>query len=688
MDYPTELPFRQVHLDFHTSGDIAGIGSAFDAEGFKRRLRDARVDSITLFSVCHHGWNYHPTKAGAMHPGLSFDLLGAQMKACAEEGVLAPVYVSAGLNQRLANAHPEWIERDPEGARLGWRSSCLEAGFDKLCLNSPYLGELCALAAEAARLHPAANGIFLDIIAQGDCACPSCVASMDAAGLDPADPKARRTQSRATLLKYYRRVNAAIEAAAPGMPVFHNSGHVPRGRRDLFPFFSRFELESLPTWSWGYDHFPTSARYVDGLGKPFLGMTGKFHTTWGEFGGYKHPNALRYECAAMLAMGARCSIGDQLHPDGELDEATYRIIGEAYREVEAKEAWCVGSRPVSDVALLSRQAFGPPEEAFEFEDQADAGAVRALLEEGALFDLVDREAIDGQEGLSRYALAIVPDGLAIDEALAARLRAFVSGGGALILAGPSVFGPEGRAPLDLGLEYEGMEPHCPSYVVPRPGRGPSWLGGAPLVSYGRSARVRPAGAEVLADVLFPVFDRDRSHFSSHQHSPYLKEPTGYAGIAAKGRTIYFAHPVFSQYRALGAVAQRALIGMALDNLLGDGRSLKTSLPSAARATMRAQEALGRSVVHLLYAPVDMRGGGSIEGMSMRSPGKVGIIEDLPAIGPVEIEVRPGRKISAARLAPQGTVLAMTRREDAPGSETYSFTTPAFSCHQMIELDWA
>ena len=42
-------------------------------------------------------------------------------------------------------------------------------------------------------------------------------------------------------------------------------------------------------------------------------MTGN-HTTRGEFGGYKHRNALRYECAAMLAFGAKCSVGDQLIP--------------------------------------------------------------------------------------------------------------------------------------------------------------------------------------------------------------------------------------------------------------------------------------------------------------------------------------------------------------------------------------
>ncbi|MEI7834394.1 MAG: hypothetical protein WCJ56_14500, partial [bacterium] len=63
-------------------------------------------------------------------------------------------------------------------------------------------------------------------------------------------------------------------------------------------------------------------------------MTGKFHSHWGEFGGYKHPNALRFESALSLANGAKISIGDQMHPYGKLDEATYRLIGTAYAEVE------------------------------------------------------------------------------------------------------------------------------------------------------------------------------------------------------------------------------------------------------------------------------------------------------------------------------------------------------------------
>ena len=66
---------RQVHLDFHTSEKIDGIGKDFSKEQFQQMLKKGHVDSITVFSKCHHGWSYHPTKVNKMHPNLNFDLL-------------------------------------------------------------------------------------------------------------------------------------------------------------------------------------------------------------------------------------------------------------------------------------------------------------------------------------------------------------------------------------------------------------------------------------------------------------------------------------------------------------------------------------------------------------------------------------------------------------------------------------
>ena len=55
----TALRCRQVHLDFHTSPHIEGVGAAFDPDHFAATLAAAHVDSVTCFARCHHGWIYY-----------------------------------------------------------------------------------------------------------------------------------------------------------------------------------------------------------------------------------------------------------------------------------------------------------------------------------------------------------------------------------------------------------------------------------------------------------------------------------------------------------------------------------------------------------------------------------------------------------------------------------------------------
>ena len=77
-----KLRFRQIHLDFHTSERIAGIGSRFDADAFADTLARAHVDSVTCFGRCHHGWLYYDTDqfAERRHPNLTSNLLKEQIE--------------------------------------------------------------------------------------------------------------------------------------------------------------------------------------------------------------------------------------------------------------------------------------------------------------------------------------------------------------------------------------------------------------------------------------------------------------------------------------------------------------------------------------------------------------------------------------------------------------------------------
>ena len=98
------LPTRQVHLDFHTSEDIPGVGSAFSKENFQEALRLGHLNSIPVFAKGQHGWCYYPTRVGTPHPTLApgFDLTGAMIDAAHEMGVDCPVYITAGWSAQDA----------------------------------------------------------------------------------------------------------------------------------------------------------------------------------------------------------------------------------------------------------------------------------------------------------------------------------------------------------------------------------------------------------------------------------------------------------------------------------------------------------------------------------------------------------------------------------------------------------
>lgn len=674
-----QLRFRQIHLDFHTSPAIPGIGARFDKAQFQEALKTGNVDSITCFSSCHHGWSYHPTEVGAMHPHLDFDLLRAQIDACTEIGVKVPIYLTAGVDNVAAEAHPEWREISPDGCYQGWTGSPLEAGFKTLCFNTPYMDYLVAKIEEAVKRYPEADGVFLDIIHQGPCCCRYCMNRMAKNGLDPEREADRAANARAVLLHYFARSTEACKIANPDMPVFHNSGHIAVGNREILPFFSHLELESLPTGGWGYDHFPVSAKYVGGLGMEYLGMTGKFHTTWGEFGGYKHPNALRYECAAMLAFGSKCSVGDQLHPSGEADMSTYRIIGEAYREVREKEPWCREVKNVADIGLLSSAGNHRSDSNYPQgrENVPDTGASRILLEGHYLFDILDEEM-----DFSPYRLLILPDDISISSGLRPKLENYLVGGGKLLLTGSSGLDSEGQPIFDIGGTIEGDSPYSPDFVAAVGEMRPE-LVDSPVVMYMRSKRLRVTTGESLGDVCDPFFNRTYEHFCSHQHTPYTGETSGYAAGAVKDAILYLAHPVFSLYYAYGAVGYKRYIQGAIDRILGEDKRLSTNLPSTARVSLMEQAAENRQILHLLYANTVKRGssmllsGGNNQSSANRQPKAIEVIEELLPLSDVEVAVRTNG-VSKVTLEPQGIEIPF---EDTPDGT--KVRVDRFTCHQMV-----
>ncbi|MBI4921132.1 MAG: beta-galactosidase trimerization domain-containing protein [Devosia nanyangense] len=666
------MRLRQVHLDFHTSELIEDIGSRFDAGAFGAAFRDAHVDSVTVFSKCHHGHSYHPTTVGRMHPHLKFDLLRAQIDALHANGIKAPVYLSAGWDEYAANTEPGWRLMDERGLPKRVGGDPLGDGWAYLDFASPYLAYLCRQVEEVMVRYPDGDGIFIDIPYQQPSAGPWAQQRMQAQGMDWQSPSDRRRFAEQVSFELFDGIQAAVRKHDPARPLFFNLGHVRRVRRDVYKrYFSHLELESLPTAKWGYDHFPLSARYVDAFREPFIGMTGKFHHLWGEIGSYKSPAALVYEVAAMQAHGAGASIGDHLHPNCEMDATTYRSVALAYAAAEASEPWAIGSVNRADIGVVSaegsrRPAFvGTPDTS----DFADEGAARVLLEGKFTFDVLDPEA-----DFSAYRLLILPDEVVVDDSLRASLDAYLAGGGKLLLTGRSGIDEETGFLFDVGANWRGTNAFPSGDYALHDRSIRADFVDDPIFMYVPSEQIEVTAGESLGTVFDPYFERSPKHFSGHVHTPRRSLPSGYAAGVRKHGITYLAHPVFTAYRRSGAVAVLEMLEKVIAQLLDGNPLVRTSLPRAGRITVRRQAEHSRDVVHLMLAHPVLRG--ELRGDNVQP------IQDFVEVCDVEVDLSIDSPPAGIRLVPDGAPLPF---EVVDGR--VRFQVPRLLGHVALEVNY-
>ncbi len=652
-----DIRLRQIHLDFHTSESIPDIGMDFDSDRFADTLLAAHVDSITCFTRGHHGWLYYPSKRfpERIHPHLKCeDLFGDQLRACKKRGINVPAYLPIQWDHLVATQHPEWLVTDEHGKPVG--NEPYEAGFYRqLCLNTPYREFVIEQAVEVMEMYPV-DGIFLDIINVKECSCRYCKASMVESGLDPADKEVRKSHMLSVISEFTEVVSAALRAVRPDIKIYYNHAHVRTTHRDIIDGFTHLELESLPSGGWGYMDFPITARYARTLGVPILGMTGKFHTSWGDFQSLRNQPALEYECFRSLALDAGCSIGDQLHPYGRLDPAAYRLIGNVYKSVEEKESWCFGSEPVVEIAVVSPDGFWGDNTGY-FSAEIE-GISRLLTESGQQFDVIDQ----GEE-LSKYRLIMLPDLVEQTPEFAERLKEYLKRGGKVISSYRSLH----DTVQDWGFTPSCRAPYSPDFIVPA---APLSEGLEPVeyVMYERAECVEVREGEVLLNVHEPFFNRTWEHFCSHQHAPSTFEG-GYPAVVQNGGHIHFIHPIFHTYAQKHPKWYKTLVVNAIHQLLGE-QMVSHDGPSSILMTINRQKSERRYILHTLGYICE------------RSAREFDIIEEAMQLFDTEVSFSLEEKVVSARVVPEGTPLAIA---EVNGRQVIRI--PEIHGHSMVELNY-
>jgi hypothetical protein len=330
-------------------------------------------------------------------------------------------------------------------------------------------------------------------------------------------------------------------------------------------------------------------------------------------------------------------VGDQLPPRGTLDPAAYDLIGAVFAQCEAAEPFYAGSRELPQVGVLSANH---PARDLATTNLSDEGAIQ-MLEESHY----DVALLDDQSDLRPYQLLILPDETVVTPRLQKALAGFHARGGKLLLSFRAGRDAAGNFALDfLPLKFDGLGEKFPTFWRARRDFWPE-LSQSDRVIYAQGAQVRPGrGAKVLIDRVLPYFRRTDLTFSSHFQTPPVAQADRYPAVVAGPNFVYFADPIFREYRQVGNIAARDVWKRTVEQLIGPapfGAGLPTTVLSVPRRR-------GRDLILTLLHYVPLRK--SLE---------LDVLEERMGFGGEILHLPPAAK----NIRVYGTTTPLTRHPD-------------------------
>jgi hypothetical protein len=380
-------------------------------------------------------------------------------------------------------------------------------------------------------------------------------------------------------------------------------------------------------------------------------MTGRFHRSWADFGGLKHPNQLMSELPGIVAHGAQISIGDQPPPHGRLDPAVYQSIGVGFGYIKTIEPWLTRAAPVTEAAIVvanlpltdigDNLVIGG--DGRHEKEGAVYGAVKMLTELQLQFDV-----IEGGASLARYRLVVLPDSLVVDATLAAQLNAYMAAGGKVLASHGAIRGSGNQSwCTTLAMEYAGESPFAPAFLLLDQARY-AHLPAFEYALYYGTAQWR-ARTHVRAYVGEPRFQRSAAHYTSHAQSPY-DHPTEYAAVVQHADVAAVTFPLFSSYFKSGYWIYRELCRAILAELLPQ-RLIQSNAPLSSELSVTYQQATAthpaRYMVHIInYSP------------NRRATPHMEYLEDPIPLHDISVTLGIDAPISRAYLAAEQTPLTL------------------------------
>lgn len=583
---------RAVHLDFHTMPNVTDFAEHFDAKSFARTLKDAKVDFINVFAKCNLGFAYYPTAIGIPYPYMKGDMLGDMVEECHKEGIGVAAYFNIGLDHEMARKRREWTVVNKEGQVIwGDRTGNF---FRLMCLNSGYKDYMLGMIREVVERYPI-DGVFLDCLVMNPCYGNECQEELHACGQDPLNDQAVQSFTRQKVIDFCWDVKNVTGDDILLLP--NGLGHI-----HCEGMGSHIEIECLPG-AWGYDYFAAQAAYTRTLGKQVLYMTGRFHASWGDFGGLKSKASLEYDCWDAISNGIATSVGDHMHPRDGLDPAVYRLVGEVYADIERYEPWTDGARAAAEIAVVlpAGSDLGANNPRFPKGQQLLYAAARMLGELKYTFDIVEEKG-----DFSGYKVIVLPDEITITPLLQEKLERHLAAGGGIVSTGFSGL-DAGRTKFAIdawNMEYKGADTRNVSYfkMLERSERfDPDFT--YAVYKQGIMIEGKP-GAEIIADDYDAYSNKHWDGFHGYYYTP-PKQASGLPAVLRSGRVYQIGFQLFLGYGENAYPEYKYLLQHCIARLMPDPLVRCEGIPTTARVAVTRKD--GMDIVHVKTTYPELRG---------------------------------------------------------------------------------
>jgi hypothetical protein len=407
---------RKLFFDFHSPGATTGLAARFDAERWADRLQEAHAQAVSVFTKCGYGYSfYRQGRIRYTHPHLpeGVDMMGEQIDALHRRDMRAIGYYHTFNSEPVAEAHPDWVERGPDG----------KPRPRQICMLSPVLEEwMLPHLREVLTLYDLDSLFFDGTRAASVCTCDACQTQFAEATGGAAIPTGPGDAHWGVYVAWKidafkrirRQICETIHSLRPDLVVSFNWAYAPRNPEEIPAAVGALVADIHPqdqTFNGSY-----LSSYWALEERPFDVMNSAFLQWWGDWG-CKPALAMQQEIAGVIANGGLTWIGYQMNEAFDVEPAVMGELGKTLAFVEEREPLLIDSEPVTHVAVLHSLAGNtiPGQEQFMVDESTLRGAHRMLLERMVPHHLVSEHAL--LEHLDSFKAIIVPDVEILDPAL-------------------------------------------------------------------------------------------------------------------------------------------------------------------------------------------------------------------------------------------------------------------------------